>query len=146
MMNIIIRHATLDDLDAMIKVGDQLFDNPVKPERTIEFLSDPRHHLILGFDGDDVVAMASALHYVHPDKDPALFINEVGVIDDYQNNGIGRKIVKAMINHGKNIGCTDIWVATETSNAPARACYIAAGGTEDDDHAVVYVWENNLKI
>lgn len=140
-MNITIRHATLDNLDAMIRVGDQLFDNPVKPERTIEFLNDPRHHLILAFDGDDVVAMVSALHYVHPDKDPALFINEVGVIESHQNKGIGRKIVTEMINHGKNIGCTDIWVATETSNAPARACYIAAGGTEDDEEAIVFTFE-----
>ncbi len=140
-MDIKIRHATLDDLDAMVAVGDRLFDNPVKPERTIEFLADPRHHLVLAFDGDAVVGMASAFHYVHPDKDPALFINEVGVIESHHNNKIGRNMVTAMVEHGKSLGCVDTWIATETNNAPARACYVAAGGVLDDDEAVVYTFE-----
>ncbi len=142
-MDIEIRHATLDDLDAMIKVGDELFDHPVKPERTIEFLADPRHHLILAFDGDDVVGMASAFHYVHPDKDPALFINEVGVIESHHNNKIGRNMVTAMVEHGKSLGCTESWVATETWNPRARACYVAAGGAQDDDEAVVFIFDTS---
>ncbi len=143
-MTITIRHATLDDLDAMVAAGEALFDNPVIPERTIEFLADPRHHLLLAFDGDAVVGMASALHYVHPDKDPALFINEVGVLESHQNRKIGRNLVTKMIEYGKTLGCTESWLATETTNLPARACYIAAGGKEDDDLAVVYGWENKL--
>lgn len=139
--NITFRHATLDDLPALVAVGDQLFDYEVKPDRAREFIADPRHHLILGLDGDDVVAMASALDYVHPDKDTALFINEVSVLESHHNHGIGRRIVRAMIDHGKNIGCTDIWVATETSNAPARACYRAAGGIEDEEEAIVFTFE-----
>lgn len=136
-----IRLAKLSDLPAMKRAGTQLFDHDIKPERTREFLNDQRHHLFLSFDGDEVVAMTSAFHYVHPDKDPAMFINEVSVLDDYQNRGIGRRIVTAMIEHGKNIGCTEVWIATETSNAPARACYVAAGGIEDEEHAVVFNFE-----
>jgi len=137
--NIEIRMATMADLPALIDVGDALFDYAVKPDRAAEFINDNRHHLIIALDGDKIVGMASGLHYVHPDKDPSLFINEVSVLDDYHNRGIGRAVVAAMKNHGATLGCTEeIWVATEISNTPARRCYMAAGGVEDEEQAVVF--------
>lgn len=84
MKNIEIRLVTIEDLPAIEKVGDNLFDNPIKRNRAIEFFEDPRHHLMLAFHKQEVIGMASGFHYVHPDKDPSMFINEVGVIDDFQ--------------------------------------------------------------
>jgi hypothetical protein len=54
------------------------------PVLTPQFLSDPRHHLAVAIDEGWVVGMASAVHYVHPDKAPQLFINEVAVTPPYQ--------------------------------------------------------------
>lgn len=122
-----------EDLPALVKVGDQLFDNPIKPERAKEFLSDPWHHLVLAYRDDQIVGMASGFHYIHPDKDPAMFINEVGVIDEYQNQGIGRELVNKLCLNAKNIGCTEAWVGTEVSNLAARKAYLAAGGKEDKE-------------
>lgn len=136
-----IRLATIDDLAAMEKVGDNLFDNPVKRNRTTEFFSDSRHHLILAFKGDEVVGMASGFHYVHPDKDPQLFMNEVGVIDAYQNQGIGRELVKALWNYAQSIGCKEAWIGTEKSNIAAQKCYIAADGMPDDEPFIVFEFD-----
>ena len=63
-----LKLATLDDLPAMIEVGDLLFDYSIKPDRASEFLNDPRHHLILAYDETDIVGMASGFHYIHPDR------------------------------------------------------------------------------
>lgn len=134
----IIRIATLEDLAAMVKVGDKLFDNKIKPNRAKEFLEDPRHHLLIAYYHGKIVGIASAFHYVHPDKDPALFINEVGVIDDFQNKGIARNLVWHMKEHGKSLGCTECWVATEKSNLAAQKAYLAAGGKEDPESIVMY--------
>ncbi|KAA3613118.1 MAG: GNAT family N-acetyltransferase [Calditrichaeota bacterium] len=131
------RIATLDDLPAMEKIGDHLFDNPIKPDRAKEFLNDPRHHLVLAFNGENIVGMASAFHYVHPDKDPELFINEVGVIDEFQNQSIGRTLVKIILEEGKKLNCTGAWIGTEVSNIAAQKCYKSAGGVEDEENFIL---------
>ncbi len=135
--NIIIRLATINDLPALESVGDRLFDYPVKPNRAIEFLKDQRHHLVLAYYGDAVVGMASGLHYVHPDKDPGLFVNEVSVLDEFQNKGIGRELVRFLVEHGRELGCKEAWVATEKSNIAAQKAYLAAGGILEDDPFVL---------
>ena len=133
MDNVIYKLASEEDLENMIQVGDQLFDHEIKPDRATEFLTVPRHHLVLAYFKGKVIGMASGFHYVHPDKDPFLFINEVGVIEPYQGRGIGRKLVKLLCDHGLKIGCREAWIGTEESNVPARKSYQAAGGREDKE-------------
>ncbi len=139
--NVEIRLATIDDLLAMEKVGDALFDNPIKRNRAVEFFNDSRHHLFLAFDGQKVVGMASAFHYVHPDKDPELFMNEVGVLDSWQNQGIGRELVKELWKYAQELGCKDAWIGTEKSNIAAQKCYEASGGKPDDETFILYEFD-----
>ncbi|WP_171037003.1 GNAT family N-acetyltransferase [Maribacter algarum] len=136
-----IRLATIEDLPAIEKVGDTLFDNPIKRNRAIEFFEDPRHHLFLAFNSKEVVGMASAFHYVHPDKDPELFMNEVGVIAAFQNQGIGRTLVKRLWEYAQELGCKEAWIGTEKSNIAAQKCYKASGGTPDDEPFILYEFE-----
>jgi hypothetical protein len=67
------------DAAVLDRVVEGVFDNPIDPLWRAEFFADPRHHLAVAIDGDLVVGMASAVHYVHPDKPPELWVNEVGV-------------------------------------------------------------------
>ncbi|MEP5613610.1 MAG: GNAT family N-acetyltransferase [Cyclobacteriaceae bacterium] len=135
--NVLFRLAEPTDVSALVKVGDRLFDNPVKPDRASEFLNDPRHHLVIALLNDEVVGMASGFHYIHPDKDPVLFIDEVGVVEEFQNRGIGRQLVKEICKHGESLGCQEAWVATDHTNTAARKAYVAAGGVEDRDSFLV---------
>ncbi|MGI9550561.1 MAG: GNAT family N-acetyltransferase [Aurantibacter sp.] len=146
--NIEIRMATVDDLPAIERAGNQLFDHQIKKNRAVEFFNDVRHHLALAFHKDEAVGMASGFHYVHPDKDPALFVNEVGVMEAYQNQGIGRKLVMYLCEHVRKIGCTEAWVGTEESNIAARKAYLAAGGTPDSEPFILFEFnlrKSNLK-
>ena len=137
---VIVRMATVDDFDALCAVQTDIFDHTIDEQRTSEFLADPRHHIALAFANDAIVGMASAVHYVHPDQEPSLFINEVGVVPESQKQGIGRKLVETLCAHGKSLGCTEAWVATEPSNTAARRTYAAAGGTEDDEPFVMFTF------
>ncbi len=67
------------DRPLLDRVAEDVFDAPIDPRWTEEFLRDPRHHMAVALVDDEIVAMASAVHYVHPDKGPELWINEVGV-------------------------------------------------------------------
>ncbi|MEQ8954668.1 MAG: GNAT family N-acetyltransferase, partial [Gammaproteobacteria bacterium] len=136
MKSIEYRLATPGDAAALASVGDELFDFPIKPQRLQEFLADERHHLLLACVDECVVGMASAFHYIHPDKNPAMFINEVSVLEEYRNQGIARTLVRELVNYGRGLECKDFWVATEHSNVAARKAYRAAGFIEDAEPVV----------
>lgn len=138
MKHIEFRLAGLNDLEALETVGDNLFDHPIKPDRAREFLADPRHHLYLAWDESKIVGMASGFHYVHPDKEPAMFVNEVGVVDEYQNRGIGRTLVRLLCEYALELGCHEAWVATDKENIPAQRAYVAAGGKIDEQEFISY--------
>jgi aminoglycoside 6'-N-acetyltransferase I len=93
-------------------------------------MADPRHHLAVAIDAGTVVGMASAVHYVHPDKPTELWINEVGVAPTHHRRGIGRQLVAALLKRGQELSCAQAWVLTDVENAAARGLYAAAGGAE----------------
>lgn len=118
------------DLDLLIHVAPGVFDNDVDPRLAAEFLADPRHHLAVAIENDRVIGFASAVHYIHPDKPAELWINEVGVAEEYHGRGIGKAIVKTMLAHARSLGCATAWVLTERSNQAAMRLYASTGGRE----------------
>jgi aminoglycoside 6'-N-acetyltransferase I len=129
-MPIEIRVLRADDAEVLDSVASDVFDGPVEQRWSSEFLADERHHLAVALDAGCVVGMASAVHYVHPDKAPELWVNEVGVADAYQSQGIGLRLLEALFAHGRTLGCSEAWVLTEESNTAARRLYARAGGVE----------------
>lgn len=123
------------DRPLLDRVAEDVFDAPIDPRWTEEFLSDPRHHMAVALVDDEIVAMASAVHYVHPDKGPELWINEVGVAGHHQGKGLARQLLRALFERGRELGCHEAWVLTERNNARARRLYQAVGGEEE---TVVY--------
>lgn len=110
------------------QVAPGVFDGPVDQRWTAEFLADARHHLLVAVEDDAVVGMVSAVHYVHPDKAPQLWINELGVAPSHHRRGIGLALLSRMLVHGRSLGCTEAWVGTEVDNVAARSLYERAGG------------------
>ena len=126
-MTIEIRLLGPDDAPVLERVAEDVFDSPVDPRWSAEFLSDRRHHLVVALDDDVVVGMVSAVDYVHPDKAPQLFVNEVGVASSHHRRGIARRLLDVMLAHGRTLGCTEAWVGTEHDNVAARRLYESAG-------------------
>ena len=130
--SIIVRLLGPHEAHVLDHIADDVFDYDVDPRWCAEFFADPRHHLVVALDGDLVVGMASGVHYVHPDKAPDLWINEVGVASTHHNQGIGRQLVAALAEHGKTLGCREAWVLTSPTNEPAKRMYRAAGAVADE--------------
>ena len=131
-MSITVRLLRRDEAHVLDNVADDVFDDPVDPRWCAEFFADPRHHLVVALDGDYVVGMASGVHYVHPDKAPELWINEVAVASTHHNQGIGRRLVTTLVDHGRTLGCVEAWVLTSPTNEPAKRMYRAAGAAADE--------------
>lgn len=116
------------DEAALTNVAPAVFDHAVNPRLVAEFLNDPRHHLVVAVDAGRVVGFVSAVHYVHPDKPAELWINEVGVAPEYQQRGIGRRLLDRALALGRELGCANAWVLTDDANIAAMRLYRAAGG------------------
>ena len=120
------------DEAVLMNVAAEVFDNPVGPDLTREFLADPRHHIAVAVDDGLVVGFASAVHYIHPDKPPELWINEVGIAPSHHRRGLGRRVVDALLGVGRAHHCRSAWVLTDRANTAALALYRSAGGVEGE--------------
>ncbi len=142
---IVIRLLGPTDASVLQRVAPDVFDNPVDPRWTAEFFADPRHHIVVALDAGTVVGMATGVHYVHPDKAPELFINEVGVAPTHQQRGIAKEMLRVLLAHGSSLGCTGAWVGTEENNVPARRLYESVGAGRDAEPFVLYWFESPEK-
>ena len=111
-------------------VAPEVFDHPLDPRLVAEFLGDDRHHLAVAIDKGQVIGFASGVHYVHPDKPPELWINEVGVAPSHQGRGVGKAVMRTLLQHAERLGCREAWVLTERSNHAAMRLYASTGGEE----------------
>jgi aminoglycoside 6'-N-acetyltransferase I len=134
----IVRKLTAEDSHVLMNPAEGLFDRAVQPRLTAEFLNDPRHHLVAAIDDDKVVGFVSAVHYVHPDKPTELWINEVAVAPTHRERGIGRRMLDAMLAHGRALGCPCAWVLTDRGNAAAMRLYAGAGGVQNPTPAIMF--------
>ena len=136
-----IKVLSKSDLPLLLNVADDVFDNPVDEKYATEFLADPRHHIVAAIENDTMIGFVSAVHYIHPDKPPELWINEAGVASSHQKQGIGKVLMKEMLRLGHELGCKTAWVLTEKDNLPANGLYKSLGGKVDDGDTVMYEYD-----
>jgi len=126
------------DEKVLQSIAADVFDNPIDPQLAAEFLHDDHHHLAVALDQDVVVGFASGVTYIHPDKPLELWINEVGVASSHRNQGIGKQVIRALLEVCRAMGCREAWVLTDRSNSAARLLYESIGGTQDPGETVMY--------
>jgi ribosomal protein S18 acetylase RimI-like enzyme len=130
-----------DDAALLDRVAEDVFDEPVRPDRVIAYLAEPSHIMLVALSGGIVVGQCAAVVHRHPDKVTELYIDEVGVSPALQRKGIARAMVERMIEIGKELGCGEAWVGTEPDNLPARGLYESVKVRRDDAETfVMYVY------
>jgi ribosomal protein S18 acetylase RimI-like enzyme len=130
------------DFQVLSNIADGVFDDPIVPDSAQEFLSDPRHRLVVALDNDMVVGFVSSVIYVHPDKTaPELWINEVGVAPTHQGQGIGKMLMQRTLEEAKRSGCSEAWVLTDRGNLAAMALYKSVGGIEEIPDSTMFTFE-----
>jgi ribosomal protein S18 acetylase RimI-like enzyme len=129
-MNCVIRILGPGDDRILQNVAADVFDNPINAAWTREFLEDGRHHIAVAIDDELVVGFASAVHYIHLDKPPELWINEVAVAPTHRGLGVGKAMISVLFELGKVHNCVTAWVLTNRDNAEAMALYSSMGGIQ----------------
>ena len=124
----------------LLASSDGVFDDPVRPDMAARFLEDPGHHIAAAIVAGRVVGFVSAVRYLHPDKDPQLWINELGVHEEHRRKGIGRALVRTILEHGEAMGCVEAWVLTEAENTAAMRLYASAAGRRAAGEVAMFEW------
>jgi aminoglycoside 6'-N-acetyltransferase I len=137
-----IRLVGRDDAALFDRVAGEVFDAPVDAARLAAYLAEPGHHMIVAIHEGVIVGQTAAVVHRHPDKPTELYIDEVGVAPEYRRRGIARRMLEAMLDHGKALGCEEAWVGTEPDNLPARGLYEQRRRQGDDagEEFVMYVF------
>jgi len=138
-MTIAIKILSQDDTTLLNNIDPDVFDDPINIARTNEFLSDPRHHLAVAIKDNLVVGFVSAVHYVHPDKPyPELWINEVSVAQIHRRQGLGKRLLLAIFEVARELGCVDAWVLSDRENTAAMNLYSAVGNAVAPSDCVMF--------
>lgn len=87
-MNVEIRRLHPGDDALVMQVAEEVFDEPVRPDRLAAYLASPGHFMIVAIVDQVVVGQCAAVIHRHPDKVSELYIDEVGVAPAFQRQGI----------------------------------------------------------
>jgi len=120
-----------------------VFDNSVDPVQLAAFVRTPGCEMVFAAVGPTVVGFASGTVLLHPDKQPMLLINEIGVNENMRLRGIATNLTRVLMKVARDQGCQGIWLATETDNSEARALYRKLEARETDA-VVVYDWDGAM--
>lgn len=142
-MPVDLRLLTPDNTELLERIGPDVFDHPIDADQLQAFVDDERHIMIVAVDGDTIVGMASAVEYFHPDKEPQLWINEVGVASTHRSKGLGRRLVTALLDAARDRGCVFAWLGTDVDNSAAQACFGSVAGVETPQPFLLYEWKLN---
>jgi ribosomal protein S18 acetylase RimI-like enzyme len=123
-----------------VRQAAHLFDSPVDLGATARFLAQGVNELLIAYVEGEPAGFASATELSHPDQArPELFLNELGVAEEFRGRGIGRALVDRLWEIAGERGCRGMWVLTDDANVAANRVYAAAGG-ERARAEVMYQW------
>ena len=125
-MNVEIRLAGPGDEALFDRIAADVFDHAVERSQLAHYLGTPGHYLMVAIAGGEIVGQVAAVVHRHPDGRPTeLYIDELAVTPARQRQGIAQRLLDAMLKLGRELGCEEAWVGTETANAAANGLYRA---------------------
>jgi aminoglycoside 6'-N-acetyltransferase I len=131
-MAVAVRRIGPGDAALFASIAPGVFDEPVRSDRLAAYLASPGHLMVLAFDDDLIVGQCVGVIHRHPDKPTELYVDEVGTATTHLRQGIARLMMDALFAWGRELGCEEAWLGTETDNEAAKALYRGFNPTEDE--------------
>ena len=115
-----------------LNIAADVFDEPIHAGRMHDYLRAPGHIMVLALEGDMVVGQCAGVIHRHPDKTTELYVDEVGTASTHRRMGIARLMMDELFAWGRELGCEEAWLGTETDNEPAKGLYRRYAPKEDE--------------
>ena len=140
------RECTIDDFDFLFNLKKDNFkwyvdkiwgwnDNDQKQRLMQDLNEHLEHKRIIIVDGKPI-----GVYAVHITDDGDLFINEISILKEYQNKGIGRKILESQLKDNRKNGIRTILQVFKDN--PAKKLYESLGFTVYGETETHYQMEN----
>jgi ribosomal protein S18 acetylase RimI-like enzyme len=113
----------------LARIAVDVFDADPAPAYLDAYLKAPNHALFVAIADGEVVGQVRGVLHAQPDLPLELYLDNLGVTPALKRQGIGARLVRALIAWGRDNGARSVWLGTETDNDEARAFYDAIGFT-----------------
>lgn len=133
------RKLSISDLELVLQMENDFRSGFIFQENARQFLSNPMNWIFACIQEKQIIGFAYGYELNRLDnKGNMLYIHEVGVLPQYQKQGIGFQILASIKNICKLTGICRFFLITQKHNKAACALYEKAGGekaskTHDDD-------------
>ena len=119
-----IKFVRLNKNNNEIISSNLIINNEEIMQQDIEkFISDEDNYCFIGIINNEIVAFLYGYGMLRPNGKSMFYIHSVDVFEDYQNNGIGTKLIDYVLNYVKNENkYYKFFVLTENDNI--RACKV----------------------
>ncbi len=87
-----------------------------------------------------VIGFAYAYDLKRPDGQSMFYIHSIGLLPDYQNKGLGSKLMKFILEYAKENNFSEAFIITDKGNPRACHLYEKFGGKNDFEDEIVYVY------
>jgi ribosomal protein S18 acetylase RimI-like enzyme len=137
MKNILVRKAKKSDLPVIRKLLEELvnvmddtecIDMRITLKTWGHLLKDAgSHFLVATAQGSPVGLIHFTIRQTVLHRSPSAMIDELVVTKEYQGKGVGEQLVLATLKKCRRLGCCEVEVSTEKTNARARRFYRKCG-------------------
>lgn len=138
------RKLCLSDLEIVLQMESDFRSGFIFEENARQFLSNPMNWIFACIQEKQIIGFAYGYELNRLDnKGNMLYIHEVGVLPQYQKQGIGFQILTSIKNLCKLTGICRFFLFTQKHNAVACALYEKAGGekTSNTNDDVTYFFK-----
>jgi|SRR5579872_4260078 len=134
-MELLIRQATVLDLDALVPLFDayrQFYRQPSEPDRTRKFLLDRYEHnqsvIFLALKDGAAVGFTQLYPSFSSGALARIFVlNDLFVDPSARRTGAAIALLKAAEDYGRRVGAIRLVLSTEVTNTPAQSLYEKMG-------------------
>ena len=105
------------------------------------FINDKNNIGFIAKTNNKIVGFAFGYILLKPDGRKVFYLDAIDIMSEYQGQGYGTSLISYARNYAKSIDCYKMYLITNNSNISACKCYEKAGGINNADDEVVYVYD-----
>lgn len=132
-MEVIFRKATLDDVEGIIKLCNECFDEDTSMEYALkvfkETMDDPNNYYLIGEVDGNIIAHTkiTVIPTIYEKMNTYCILNHVCVKPDYRRHNIGMQLLSECERITKGMGCIVMELWSNNFRQPAHSCYLKYG-------------------
>jgi len=107
------------------------------------FLQNSSNYVIAGIEGEKIIGFVLGYQLQRYDgQDDMIYIHEVSVLEEFRQQGIGKKMINEVIRICKETHISKVFLVTNKSNKPAVCLYESTGAKASYDDDIVYWYKD----